>query len=363
MPIIDLKSTLSEFGRTLKTEASTYTKAVRDDKARLLKFLASPQGLIFSAKQVALSPSTAPQRLAGLLAQMTVGQPGVHIRSVYNENPNSPLNFNLKNNIPKFRNLEKEIRPDSYHQKYFVKSPIDRERYILADYDELRDLDVVPFYFTVLETEMGEVKPMYHLAFRSFFSSISDNAGGNYSSYNFIGRGENFHTYQNYTRTANLTFKVVAFNQQELNVLHDKVDNLRKLAAPKYRNGYMQGNFINLTIGNYFNNMPGFVTSVNVTIAENFTWEVEDRSYIMPHMMDISVAYTILENSTPQLPYRDPNPIVIPRKTPPRLDTAQGASQLASTPPPPTPQNFTADLTSRRSAGGIPFDELFGDYE
>ena len=256
MPIIDLKSTLSEFGQFLKTESATYVTARRDDRERLLKFLNSPRGTLFIAKQTALSPSTAPQRLAGLLAQITVGQPGVHIRTVFNEVPNSPLNFNLRNNVPKFRNLEKEIRPDSVQQKYYVKSPVDKQWRIEADYRELRDLDIVPFYFSVLDTTSGEVAVKYHLAFRSFFSSFTDSTSGGYSSYNFIGRGENFHTYQSYTRNASFSFKVAAFTREELNVLHAKVENLRKLAAPKYRNGYMQGNYINLTIKLKIRNNP-----------------------------------------------------------------------------------------------------------
>lgn len=346
MPIINLRTTLSEFGRTLQSEAVTYSKARQDDRERLLKFLNSPRGTLFAAKQAALSPGTAPQRLAGLLAQITVGQPGIHIRSVFNE-PSSPLNFNLKNNIPRFRNLEKEIRPDSIQSKYFVRSPIDKQRYIPADYDRLKDLDIVPFYFTILETENGEVRPSYHLAFRSFFSSISDSTSNSYSSYNFVGRGENFHTYQSYSRTANLNFKVAVFSREELDVLHDKVDNLRRLVAPKYRGGYMQGNFINLTVGNYFYNMPGFVTSVNVSIAENYLWEIEDRSIIMPQMMDITVAYTVLEAETPQLPLRDVNQTVVAAKGA-NVPQPQGATQLAPifAPSQPTPQSFTADFST-----------------
>lgn len=367
MPIIDLKSTLSEFGRTLKTEAATYSKARNDDRIRLLKFLNSPQGVLFAAKQAALSPTTAPQRLAGILSQIVVGQPGVHIRSVFNE-PDTTVDFNLKNNVPKLKNLEREIQPDSIQSKYYVKSPIDNQRYIPAEYDRLRDLDIVPFYFTVLETEGGDVRPMYHLAFRSFFSSISDSTNNSYSSYNFIGRGENFHTYQSYTRTSNLNFKVAAFSKEELDVLHDKVDNLRRLAAPKYRGGYMQGNFVNLTVGSYFYNMPGFVTAVTVNINENYLWEIEDRSIIMPQMMDITVAYTVLEPETPQLPFRDPNPTVVAAKGA-NVPQPQGATRLAPVFAPetpqasPTPQNFTADFSNRQSVGGVFLDDLFNSYE
>lgn len=338
MPLIDLKSELS-LKRQVGVIGNSGLAVAESHADRLLELLTSSKGLEFAAKQAILDPTTAARRLAAIAKQISVGFgiPGVGY--------NGSGNFRSVYPTPARQvEAEKEKR-NSVESKYYVKSPIDRQRYIGSDYDELRDLDIVPFYFTILETEMGEVRPMYHLAFRSFFSSISDSTSAAYSSYNFIGRGENFHTYQNYTRTSNFSFKVAAFSREELNILHDKVVNLRKLAAPKYRGGYMQGNYINLTIGNYFKNMPGFITSVNVNIAENFNWEIEDRSYIMPHVMDITVGYTILESATPNLPYIDPNPIKLNAKTPPRLDTAPGATQLAPTFAPPVPEDFTTDFS------------------
>lgn len=338
MPLIDLKSELSLKRQVTSIGNSAYAVA-ESHVDRLVELLTSSKGLEFAAKQAILDPTTATQRLGAILQQvalnpLNVVNGGKGIQSVFP--------------TPARAAKAEEESGQSIETKYYVKSPITREFLIRGDYEQLRDLDIVPFYFTILETERGEVVPKYHLAFQSFFSTISDNTTGNYASYNFIGRGENFHTYQNYTRTLTLTFKVAAFKREELNLIHNKVDALRRLAAPKYRQGYMQGNFVNLTVGNYMEQMPGFITSVNATISENFNWEIEDRSYIMPHMLDISVTYTVLESTTPQLPYRElQDQLAVPKKQIPRLDIAQGAPQLAAiTSPPPTPQDFTADFST-----------------
>ena len=350
MPLIDLKSELSLKRQVTSVGSSAYAVA-QSHVDRLVELLTSSKGLEFAAKQVALDPTTATRRLGAILKQVAL-------------NPFNAINggkgFQSVFPTPARAAKAEEEKRQSIETKYYVKSPITRQLLIRGDYEELRDLDIVPFYFTILEAERGEIVPKYHLAFQSFFSTISDSTTGNYASYNFIGRGENFHTYQNYTRTLNLTFKVAAFKREELDIIHNKVDVLRRLAAPKYRGGYMQGNFVNLTIGNYMEQMPGFVTSVNATISENFNWEIEDRSYIMPHMLDISVTYTVLESTTPQLPYREiQDELALPKKALPRLDTAQGATQLATSVPPPTPQNFTTSFGNNQSFAGQSFDELF----
>ena len=341
MPLIDLKSELS-LKRQVEGTLNSGQAVARTHTSRLLALLSSSRGLEFAAKQALLDPQTAVRRLAGITAQISIGIgiPGVGYQG--------KGNFRSVFNTPKRVAEAEEEQRNSVESKYYVKSPIGRQILIEPEYDQLAELDIVPFYFTILETENGEVVPAYHLAFRSFFSNISDNTTGGYSPYNFIGRGENFYTYQTYTRQSTLNFKVAAFNKDELNVIHEKVVALRKLAAPKYRGGYMQGNYVNLTIGNYFEQMPGFVTSVSVTTAENFIWEIEDRTMVLPHMMDISVSFTILESVTPQQQYRKLEARTsLPSKSP-QAFTAQGASQLAPTfaPSQPTPQNFTADFST-----------------
>ena len=286
MPIINLETRLDTYVKNAKTQYNTLTSASENHAKKLVNFLVSPQGALFAAKQIALQPETAQQRLAAMLAQSSVGVlPGIHI----------PTNFSLKGDqqLPKY-----------YHNhETKVNSKIDSSVFVSVD-DDLRELDVVPFYFTTYDLSGGEVKMGRSLAFRSFFSSLQDSTSGNWSSFNYTGRGEMFYVFNSRGRTVNMTFKVAAFNSQQLKVMHQKVDALRSFVAPTYnRNGYMQGNFYKLTIGNYIKDTPGIITNVSFSITNNVPWEVKEREYILPHVVDITVGFTVLEDKTPQASY------------------------------------------------------------
>ena len=284
MPIIDLKTNLADYVKTATSNAHTLASASEDHAKKLADFLLSPRGAIFAAKQKILEPETATQRLARILAQTAVAGLPVHLQSVFPKSAPKTL-------------------PNYYHDHNTgVNGKIDSSVYVSGD--DLRELDVVPFYFTTYNLSGGEVKMGHSLAFRSFFSSLQDSTSGNWSSFNYTGRGEMFYVFNSRGRTVNMTFKVAAFNREQLTVIHKKIDALRSFAAPTYNeNGYMQGNFYKLTIGNYIKDTPGIITNVSFSITNNVPWEVKEREYILPHVVDITVGFTVLEDKTPQASY------------------------------------------------------------
>lgn len=284
MPIIDLKTNLADYVKTATSNAHTLTGASEDHAKRLADFLLSPRGVIFAAKQKALEPETATQRLAAILAQTAIVGLPEHVQSVFPKSAPKAL-------------------PNYYHDHSTgVNSKIDSSVFVSGD--DLSELDIVPFYFTTYKLSGGQVEVGRSLAFRSFFSSIQDSVSGNWSSFNYTGRGEMFYVFNSRGRTVNLTFKVAAFNREQLTVMHDKLKALRSFAAPTYNeNGYMQGNFYKLTIGNYIKDTPGIITNVSFSVSNLVPWEVEDREYLMPHVLDVTVGFTVLEDKTPQAEY------------------------------------------------------------
>ena len=282
MPLIKLETKLDAYVKNAKTQYNTITSASENHAKKLANFLVSPNGAIFAAKQAALQPETAPQRLAAILAQSAVGVlPGIHI----------PTNFSLKG--------EQKLAKYYHNHETSANGKIDSTAFVSGD--DLAELDIVPFYFTTYKLSSGQVEMGESLAFRSFFSSIQDSVSGNWSSFNYTGRGEMFYVFNNRGRTVNMTFKVAAFNQDQLRVIHNKVKALKSFVAPTYNeNGYMQGNFFKLTIGDYIKSTPGIITNVGVSVTNEVPWEVRSRQDILPHVLDISVGFTVLENKTPQ---------------------------------------------------------------
>jgi hypothetical protein len=57
--------------------------------------------------------------------------------------------------------------------------------------------------------------------------------------------------------------------------MYKKLNYLASTLTPDYSdNGYMKGNLVQLTIGGYFYEQPGIITGMNISMAEDSTWEI-----------------------------------------------------------------------------------------
>lgn len=139
----------------------------------------------------------------------------------------------------------------------------------------VRFMDFIPFYITVLNND-DETKNKY-IHFRAFIDSFSDNFNSEWQAHRFMGRGENFYTYNGFDRQINLAFKVHAQSKQELIPMYNKLNYLASVAAPDYnlnKGGFMRGNLIKLTIGDYMVDVPGILTGFSLSIPNNYPWDI-----------------------------------------------------------------------------------------
>lgn len=97
----------------------------------------------------------------------------------------------------------------------------------------------------------------------------------NWNSFKYIGRGEEFYTYQGFSNRMSLGFTVVAQSIQELSIMYQKLNYLKSTLAPDYSDsGYMRGNIHQLTMGGYLYEVPGIIESLTYTIPTDTTWEI-----------------------------------------------------------------------------------------
>jgi hypothetical protein len=61
----------------------------------------------------------------------------------------------------------------------------------------------------------------------------------------------------------------------------------------------MRAPLIKLTLGDYLYRMPGFLESVNVTVDQGSTWEIENGKQL-PHFIDIATSFKPIPNALPQ---------------------------------------------------------------
>lgn len=134
--------------------------------------------------------------------------------------------------------------------------------------------DLIKFAFEVIDNDNPSNTTKVH--FRAFLTNFSDNHGAEWAGQKYMGRGENLYAYQGFTREVSFQFKVAAQSKQEMMPLYQKLNYIVSSLYPDYSNqGFMRGNLHQLTIGEYFYRTPGIITSMNITVDDNYPWEIK----------------------------------------------------------------------------------------
>lgn len=155
--------------------------------------------------------------------------------------------------------------------------------------------DLVNFRIAVIDNDSPNFKTFLH--FRAFLGGMSDSYQAEWSPFKYLGRGENFYTYNGFTRTITLSWTVAAQSKQELMPMYKKLNYLASTTAPDYSpQGYMRGNIVQLTVGGYVYEQPGIITSLTYDIQDDSPWEigidtdgnVDNSVKQMPHIIRVS---------------------------------------------------------------------------
>jgi len=162
------------------------------------------------------------------------------------------------------------------------------------------------------------------LQFRALLSNgFTDNNGAVLNSFRYMGRGEEFHTYQGFTRAISFSFKIAAFSRREMYGIYSKLNQLISQVYPDYSpNGVnaMRAPIVKVTIGDYLYRVPGFLESVNVTADNNTPWEINlegdngqfndtsehqeldnsDKVQQLPHMVEVAISFKPIHSILPK---------------------------------------------------------------
>lgn len=174
--------------------------------------------------------------------------------------------------------------------------------------------DIIPFRIKLYRPNF----PTQILLFRAHLDSMSDNFGGTWNPINYIGRADTFFNFGTFQRSINVGFKIAAYTEAELLPLYRKLNWLVGSTAPTYKEGpdntlnespFMKGNFIKLTVGDYFFDIPGYFTSVNIGWTQDYPWEISPfpapnhkvkekyiNTPIVPHILDVTLAFQPIHN-------------------------------------------------------------------
>ena len=320
--------------------------AAKDDVERILKLYTerNSPGTIFQAKQVAL----------GLLANpLEVWIPGVteaqtaingigfgHLPAVLSGYQPGPLrnNFTLENtygmgnpaagtnNILKGK-LGRGTDRSDYVKGVQSKLPFSAPTGLfpgtadkmammpLYNSEEPNDFtnlevpdDAIKFIISVVNNDKPSERTWIH--FRAFISGFSDKFAASYNASSYVGRAEQFFNYKGFKRDISFNLRIAAQSKQEQKPLYEKLTYLASLTAPDYSDaGFMRGNLIYLTIGDYLVDVPGIFNGMSLGGFDESPWEIArkpdgtpDKTIAqLPHTLEISgFSFTPIHNFVPQ---------------------------------------------------------------
>ena len=149
-----------------------------------------------------------------------------------------------------------------------------------------------------------------YIIFPALISGITDNSSNNTTSFNYIGRADKVYVYQDYSRSISFTVQIVAQREEDIPIIWEKINYAKGLTLPKYKQFFSKTDVVDntrpvapivyLTLGDMFNNAPGFFTSVNLSIPENSTWELEEGLQV-PHLCTLSFEFTYIGKENPTM--------------------------------------------------------------
>jgi hypothetical protein len=166
-------------------------------------------------------------------------------------------------------------------------------------FSNIDEKDMIKFGFECISND-NPVSGLF-LQFRAYLTNgITDNNQAIYQNFKYLGRGEDFFIYQGFTRTIGFSFRMAVENRQDLVPLYDKLNALVSQTYPDYsENGVMRTSLTRVTVGDYIYRMPGFLESVNVTVNQDSSWEIQNN-YQMPHYVDVAVTFRPIHEEIPK---------------------------------------------------------------
>lgn len=168
--------------------------------------------------------------------------------------------------------------------------------------------DLVKFHFEAVDND--NLNKTIKIIFRAFIDSFSDNYNSDWMGHKFVGRGEQFYTYNGFNRQISLSFKIAPQSRDEMKPLYQKLNYLVSNTTPDYQqNGFMRGNFLLFTFGNWCFKQPIIINNISVNIKENYPWEIaidrpedgnDNTMTELPQVLDVSMSITLIHNFIPR---------------------------------------------------------------
>ena len=165
--------------------------------------------------------------------------------------------------------------------------------------------------FVQLSFDIITPEDTYFIQFRAFLETFSDAFTANWETAKYIGRAEDFYTYNGFSRQVQIGFKIAAATRSEMLPIYNKINTLASVTAPTYggtESSFMRGTIARVTVGDYLYNVPGIIDSVAYSWQKEYPWEInaikpdgeEDTMPVLPHILDCSLNFKPIHDFVPE---------------------------------------------------------------
>jgi len=134
------------------------------------------------------------------------------------------------------------------------------------------------------------------IPFRAIIEGLAESVTPEFNSNRYIGRIERNIVYLGVTRSLSFSLYVNAFSSDELEHVWKKVNHLVGLTYPSKftSDGFMGPPIIQLTMGDFYRNQPGYIESITNDIEDGTSWEITPGSQV-PQRVRMSIVFQVIE--------------------------------------------------------------------
>jgi hypothetical protein len=157
--------------------------------------------------------------------------------------------------------------------------------------------DLVKFRIQAINTDNPSQNTV--MVFRAYITNFEDSVTAGWNSIKYVGRGEEFYTYDGFTRKITIGFKVAALSAVEMQPMYQKLNYLMSNLMPDYNGVFMRGSFMRMTVGNWIDSQAGVINSLTYTVSNDSPWEIAlnepttggIKEMVLPHIVDVSLSF------------------------------------------------------------------------
>jgi len=162
--------------------------------------------------------------------------------------------------------------------------------------------DLIKFYF------QDGVQGQNVMPFRCTMTGFSDSFSPSWNRIDIMGRPDGAYLYSSFERSVSFNFIAAAMSRSEMIPMWRKINYLASYTMPDINGGSKpSGPMMRITIGDLFQETPGFITSLSYTIPDDATWDIAEDNAAgnrtpkqLPMIVEVAMSFQIIGDYRPE---------------------------------------------------------------